>query len=257
MSQMLAKQLSCLVLGLFLGWGAAPVLVAQHIWQQEGVASYYADYFHGRRTASGDRYDRNKLTAAHRTLPFGTQLRVTNLDNNQSVYVTVTDRGPFGCRRIIDLSYAAASKLNLIRTGVGRVRIVQVDSIPALDSLPAEPLLADVVFRPPVVPEAEAAPALPAEAFMDTGSWSVNGERLSDGRWGVQIGAFHELRNALDLGRRAQASGFAAFIQVIVSGTQRTYRVVLGNFETVQSARESVEQIVSAQLPGGFPVRHL
>ncbi len=257
MSQKMAEQLAGVMLALLIGWGAAPVLLAQQTWQQEGVASYYADYFHGRRTASGDRYDRNALTAAHRTLPFGTRLLVTNLANDKSVYVTVTDRGPFGCRRVIDLSYAAARELDLLRTGLARVRLLRVDSIPVPEELPAAPQLADVSFRPPLVSENEAPPKLPAEAFAQTGSWSLEGERLADGRWGVQIGAFHELNNALDLGRRAQASGFAAFVQVIVVGTQRTYRVVLGNFETVQSARESVEQIVSAQLPAGFPVRHL
>lgn len=92
-----------------------------------GLASYYADRFHGRRTASGERYDRHDLTAAHRQLPFGTRLRVTRLDNGASVEVRVNDRGPFVAGRVIDLSYAAAKKIGMLRMGVARVRVVRLD----------------------------------------------------------------------------------------------------------------------------------
>jgi len=88
-----------------------------------GEASYYADRFVGRKTASGQRYSHRKLTAAHRTLPFGSLLRVTHLGNGRSVLVVVNDRGPWKRGRIIDLSRAAAAKLDMIRAGVARVRI--------------------------------------------------------------------------------------------------------------------------------------
>lgn len=92
-----------------------------------GLASYYAGHFHGRRTASGGRYDHDALTAAHRTLAFGTRLRVTNLDNGRSVEVTVTDRGPHRRGRIIDLSRAAARRLDFIEDGTARVRVEVID----------------------------------------------------------------------------------------------------------------------------------
>lgn len=88
-----------------------------------GEASYYGSQFQGRRTASGERYDAKKLTAAHRTLPFGTWVTVINLKNGKRVRVRVNDRGPFTGGRIIDLSRAAAAKIGLIQAGVGRVRI--------------------------------------------------------------------------------------------------------------------------------------
>jgi rare lipoprotein A len=94
-----------------------------------GKATFYADKFHGRKTASGERYDRDALTCAHRTLPFGSVLRVTNLDNNRSVLVRVNDRGPFSRGRVVDVSRAAARKLEMIRAGVVRVR-VDVMSVP-------------------------------------------------------------------------------------------------------------------------------
>lgn len=89
-----------------------------------GIAAYYADRFHGRKTASGEIYDKTKLTAAHKTLPFGTKVKVINLSNMKSVIVTINDRGPFGDRRrIIDLSRAAAIRLDMIRQGIIEVEI--------------------------------------------------------------------------------------------------------------------------------------
>lgn len=88
-----------------------------------GTASYYARKHVGRATASGSTYDETRLTAAHRTLPFGARVRVTNLENDRSVVVTITDRGPFARGRIIDVSRRAAHKLGFLRAGVVRVRL--------------------------------------------------------------------------------------------------------------------------------------
>jgi len=91
---------------------------------QTGKAVYYSDSFHGRKTASGEIYDREKFTAAHRDLPFGTLVRVTNLTNRKSVVVKINDRGPFGRKeRIIDLSYAAAKKIGMLAMGVANVKL--------------------------------------------------------------------------------------------------------------------------------------
>ena len=90
---------------------------------QEGKASYYADSFQGKKTASGALYDKGALTAAHRTLPFGTKVRVTYLKTKKSVVVEINDRGPYAKGRIIDLSTAAARKIGLIKRGHGKVRL--------------------------------------------------------------------------------------------------------------------------------------
>ncbi len=92
-------------------------------WSEVGVASFYGPEFHGQPTASGARYSDRRLTAAHRTLPFGTRVRVTNLANDRSVVVTVTDRGPFRRGRVIDVSRRAARRLGFLRTGTARVRL--------------------------------------------------------------------------------------------------------------------------------------
>jgi rare lipoprotein A len=94
--------------------------------EESGLAAVYNDKLNGRKTASGKRYDRNALTAAHKTLPFGTQVRVTNTKNNKSVVVTINDRGPFHAGRILDLSPRAAKALGIHPLGMGDVTTVVV-----------------------------------------------------------------------------------------------------------------------------------
>ncbi len=94
---------------------------------QEGEASYYDDTLNGRKTASGEFYDKNALTAAHRSLPFGTRVKVTCLETGQSVEVVINDRGPYAKGRIIDLSSAAARRIGLLDAGYGKVRLEVVE----------------------------------------------------------------------------------------------------------------------------------
>ena len=96
-------------------------------YRERGIASWYGDYFHGRRTSSGDTYDMYKMTAAHKTLPLPTYVRVTNLENGRTVVLRVNDRGPFVEGRIIDLSYVAAQKLGMAESGTARVEVEALD----------------------------------------------------------------------------------------------------------------------------------
>jgi len=105
------------VLALALPFGSAQARV------QEGVVSWYGAQFHERPTASGELFDAMAMTMAHPTLPFGTQVRVTNLRNGRSVVVRVNDRGPFVGRRIADLSQAAAAQIGMMRRGLAKVRL--------------------------------------------------------------------------------------------------------------------------------------
>lgn len=95
---------------------------------EPGVASYYSPALEGNPTASGEPYDPAELTAAHRTLPIGTRVRVTNVRNGKTVVVRVNDRGPFVGRRVIDLSHAAARQLGMLRSGLARVRLDKLPS---------------------------------------------------------------------------------------------------------------------------------
>jgi rare lipoprotein A len=115
--------------------GTAPA-GAELPYEPTGLASWYGAWHHGRTTASGERFDMHAMTAAHRTLPLGTRIRVTNLENDRTVELRVNDRGPFIGNRILDLSRAAAQRLGALAAGVVRVRIdvLEVPMSPALAS---------------------------------------------------------------------------------------------------------------------------
>ncbi|KTS78000.1 lipoprotein [Pseudomonas oryzihabitans] len=100
---------------------------AAHDYHDVGMASFYSKWHAGRRTASGEKYDPNALTAAHRTLPFGTRVQVTNLDNGRSVIVRINDRGPTVHRRLIDLSRSAADRLDMVADGTAKVSIYSLN----------------------------------------------------------------------------------------------------------------------------------
>lgn len=93
-----------------------------------GTASWYGPGFHGHRTSNGERYDQHDLTAAHRSLPFGSNIRVTNMDNGKAVVVRINDRGPFVRGRIIDLSKAAAQRIDMLGTGTARVELASLNA---------------------------------------------------------------------------------------------------------------------------------
>jgi len=112
-----------LILFVFLCVIQGTILAASAAAAQEGEASYYADSLNGSKTASGEIYDKDALSAAHRSLPFGTKVRVTYMKTGQSVEVVINDRGPYAKGRIIDLSSAAAKQLGLIDAGHGKVRL--------------------------------------------------------------------------------------------------------------------------------------
>src|SRR5205809_354064 len=100
---------------------------------ESGVASWYGHPYHGRRAANGEIYDMEKMTAAHRTLPFGTWVRVRNLENRKTVDVRITDRGPFVGQRILDLSHAAAKSIDMIGSGVVKVKLTVIATSAAVD----------------------------------------------------------------------------------------------------------------------------
>ena len=110
-------------IALVIGCSARPDMARQKRYEGVGLASYYGAKFHGRRTASGERYDMYDLTAAHPALKFGSRVEVTNLRNGRKVRVRINDRGPFKKGRIIDLSYAAAKKIGMLTRGLVRVRV--------------------------------------------------------------------------------------------------------------------------------------
>ncbi|MHA6197122.1 septal ring lytic transglycosylase RlpA family protein [Pseudomonas wadenswilerensis] len=116
------RPLSALALFTLLA-GCASHDIDPRGYDETGTASYYGSRHHGKRTASGEAFDQHGLTAAHRSLPFGTKVLVTNLKNDRSVVVRINDRGPHTRGRLIDLSRAAAQRLDMLRSGTARVRV--------------------------------------------------------------------------------------------------------------------------------------
>ena len=139
LAQGVSGALLLLTLGVVVSCRSAGPVRVRIGWSQRGQASWYGLPFHGRRTANGERYDMYRMSAAHRHLPFGTVVEVRNVDNGRRIQVRVNDRGPFVRDRILDLSYAAAAELDMVRTGTASIelRVVELGQVP----LPASAIL--------------------------------------------------------------------------------------------------------------------
>jgi rare lipoprotein A len=196
---------------------------------QTGKASFYADKFEGTPTASGEKYKHNKLTAAHKSLPFGTKVRVTNLANSQFVEVIVNDRGPYVENRIIDLSKSAADKLGFINQGLAEVKVEVLDPGDGKTSDPAKTI--DQV-------------AVDEKEFYE-----FEIERLSPQGFGVQIGTYQELVNLMRLSDNLKHSyQKKVTVQVKVVNGVKFYGIILGQFPS----RLKAEQF-RAELRNKFP----
>ena len=117
---------ACALLSLLAGCASTDT-VDPHGYDKTGVASYYGAKHHGKRTASGERFNQHGLTAAHRQLPFGTRVKITNLNNDRSCVVRINDRGPYSRGRLIDVSREAAEQLGMMRSGTAKVRVQALD----------------------------------------------------------------------------------------------------------------------------------
>lgn len=199
-------------------------------YRENGIASWYGRDFQGRTTSSGEVYDMNKLTAAHKTLPIPTWVEVTNLANGRRVIVKVNDRGPFVDGRIIDLSQRAAEELDMIGTGTARVRI---RALGAPAAAPPAPILAASPAEPQTGAEEEARGggfSIIGEARADT---VVPADRAFRPLY-VQVGAFADGGNAAKLVDRLKGEGFDnSFVLTSGQGSKRLHRVRIGPIRDV------------------------
>jgi len=192
---------------------------------QTGVASWYGPGFHGNRTANGEIYDQYELTAAHPSLPLGTRVMVTNLENGRAVQVRINDRGPFVGGRAIDLSYAAAHLLGVVGPGTARVRIEVLGPVvlAAAAPVPAPPLPSPA--RPPPPPE------------VATGAYSVEVAALSDPDKAQHL-------------RQVLARRFPDVFVSPLAGTRgRYYRVRIGPYPERTAALEHAARVVRLGYP--------
>src|SRR5690606_10432031 len=188
---------------------------------ERGIASWYGPGFHAETTSNGERYDMYAMTAAHKTLPLPSYVEVTNLRNGQRVVVRVNDRGPFKDGRIIDLSYTAAAKLDMLREGTTTVEVRALK--------PEEVPLQAAALAPPE-------PVLAATAPPQVGPLPVY----------VQAGAFSTEDNANRLKAQLQERGFNhTFVREDMIGGQRLYRVRIGPLRNAVAFDDAVRQLYS------------
>ena len=181
---------------------------------ERGIASWYGPKFHGRRTSSGETYDMYKMTAAHKSLPLPTYVAVQNLVTGKEIVVRVNDRGPFHGDRIIDLSYAAATTLGIVRRGTGPVEVRALES-----GIPVPPVTED--------------------------------RRSEPVRLFVQAGAFQAAANAKKLRTRlAAVSGLPVRVRRAMSDGRVMYRVWLGPVSSVEEADEVSDGLAALGIEG-------
>ena len=200
---------------------------------QTGKASFYADKFEGSSTASGEKYKHNKFTGAHKSLPFGTKVRVTNLANNESVEVTINDRGPYVDDRVIDLSRSAADKLGFISQGLAEVKLEVIDPGDGKTSDPIRPI------EHVVVDEKE---------FYEFEISRINEPK----GYGVQIGTYQELVNLMRLAENLKKSyKKEVTVQVKILKGIKYYGLILGNFSSRTKA-ELFREELKKKFPDAF-----
>ena len=187
-------------------------------YEERGVASWYGKKFHGRPTSSGEKYNMYEMTAAHKTLPLPTRVQVTNLKNGRTIVVKVNDRGPFVGNRIIDLSYAAAQKLDMVNDGTAMVKVIALNDGRA-------------ATRTTNAAGTTVAAGSPAENIY------------------LQVGAFGDRVNAEQLVSRLKDTGYsAAAIQTDTTQAATLYRVRIGPIANVQQFDELVRQMSALKI---------
>jgi len=238
-------------------------------YDETGIASWYGPTFYGKRTANGELYDGNALTAAHKTLPMPVNVRVTNLDNGKSIVVRVNDRGPYAKGRIIDLSRHAAELLDVIQTGTARVRVTYLgradlgpgkppapETPPAIaNALPAAPSgtvestplgsVPGVSVAPPAAVHPMPVPVPSAPVQMASTEPTGRVDRVpvpASNRLYVQVGAFSNITNARRLMGRL---GGDLRISTVQRGGQTLYRVRTPALASVADADAALARISS------------
>lgn len=201
-------------------------------YRERGVASWYGTKFHGRRTANGEVYDMYAMTAAHRTLPIPSYVRVTHVGNGRSIIVRINDRGPFHDNRIIDLSYVAARKLGVDATGTA---------------------LVDVVDVTPVSNFASSGGGVSAVSNPTT---TVNSTTtINKTNWYIQLGAFSEQQTAVIL--QARVSSAIAESVSVIQGEDDLHRVVVGPITDQQTIPVLQRSLQQRGLDAGYVTRKI
>lgn len=237
-------------------------------YDRTGIASWYGEYFHGRKTANGEWYDMNRLSAAHPTMPLPSYARVTNLENHRSIVVRVNDRGPFKRDRIIDLSHEAAKEIGILRAGTGPVRVTYISPAPLSGDVRnmqtvdrrrglLSPFLTASAGETPSggdtgEPTAHEAAGGPAGAPEITGATAASRppRQILPSGFYVQAAAFTSETRARSLAEQLADLGSFAVLPAEIAG-DTYYRVRLGPVASYAEAEGVVAGLAAAGLDGG------
>ena len=222
-------------------------------YDEVGIASWYGTKFHGRRTANGEIFDMNLLTAAHPTLPMPVRARVTNLENSKSIIVRINDRGPFAKDREIDLSRKAAEVLGFRDKGTTRVRVQYLGRAPMYDSagrlIRGQEPTSFIAEKPRTPDENKRVAAAPVEQVEKQ---TLDGRTIADApppiaskRYAVQVGVFSSRFNAERLKRQLDQITPAEVSEAEING-ETYYRVKVGGANVREDARQTRDMLVSA-----------
>ena len=236
------------------------VLASADNFIERGVASWYGPDFQGHSTSSGERYDMYLMTAAHRTLPIPCYARVTNLRNGRSVVVRINDRGPFVANRIVDLSYSAATRLDIVRTGTAFVELRTIapgeigSEVASTSAAPPTPAPAPAVAAAVAAPAAPAPANLPLEPATPTSALVPTAPAPAMIALYIQVGAFADADNAQRVLDRLQSNGVPHVFSVASVSTGRTLRRIrIGPIGTV----EEFDQLAARLAALGYPEARL
>lgn len=225
--------------------GLSYVLNAQ-TYIQYGKASFYAKKFNGRKTSSGEIFSNSQMTAAHRTIPFNTLVRVTNLENNKSVEVRVNDRGPKSRKRIIDVTRKAAKELDMIKPGIALVKIevlgnkeTPVDS----DSIKSTAAL--------TIPPIDTTTYIDSAALNKSQWYRVMVNDINPSGFGIQVGSFSQYSNMMkEIDTLQKLFSYPVLVQNTKLHDQLFYRVILGPFDNKSLAQQALVDIRKKKIQG-------
>ena len=224
-------------------------LTASKGFEQTGIASWYGKKFHGRRTSSGEIYDMFAMTAAHKTLPLPTYAKVINLENGLTAIVKINDRGPFHKGRIIDLSYSAAKRLDVLTNGTAKVKLIAIDPQTWVSSDGAPVGTSDSLEQPKEISQGTLKSQRRTTTIL-TEDGGVLGNRLF-----VQVGAFsirasaEQIRDEVFVVADKQTR-----VTKIMDGGEIIYRVQIGPLTSVEEADEIIALLSNVGFPGLYLV---
>ncbi len=240
-------------------------------YKKKGKASFYAHKFQGCRTTNGERYDKQKMTAAHRTLPFGTLVKVTNSQNGNFVIVRINDRGPFAHNRLIDVSYKAAQELGIVGAGVAsvEVEVVGQDAVPVTQN---DEMLVKTI--PPIAPRKptsqstaaasrpiafpEPVPVSASKTYQAGKIYTLQGAPVAMKGFGVQVGAFQELDHALTVCKNL-VNNQATQVYILVEKVKdsKSFCVLTGKFRNRTEAQTYVASLREKGYTDGFVKKYI